>query len=168
MIMVINNFFTDEQCAFWRSYCSFASNNDSLEVALKVQEVPQKVDRNYYTLLSKYNFMDEVKYLAEKNFKKKLYFQKRNYGHIMHYHTPGQGLRWHAEPNISTVSVSINISEEYEGAELQFRQEDLQLPYKSAVFYDSNLAHRVSPLTSGEKMSIVMWLPNKEQLCVDS
>ena len=77
-------------------------------------------------------------------------------------------MRWHAEPNISTVSVSINISEEYEGAELQFRQEDLQLPYKSAVFYDSNLQHRVSPLTSGEKMSIVMWLPNKEQLCVDS
>ena len=165
MIMVISNFFTEQQVTFFRSYCDFASNNDSLEVNLVTGKKNEKVDRNYYTLRSHYKFMDEVKKLSEKEFKTKLYFQNKTYGHIMHYHTPGQGLKWHAEPNIATVSVSINLSQEdeYEGAEFEIKGEQISLPYKSAIFYPSSRMHRVTPLIKGQKKSLVMWLQNEEQ-----
>ena len=171
MIMTISNFFTEDQANFFRSYCDHASNNDSLEVNLVSGEKNEKVDRNYYTLRSHYKFMNEVKQISEKEFGNKLYYQQKVYGHIMHYHTPGQGLRWHAEPNIATISVSVNISKdhEYEGAEFQIRGEQIHLPYKSAIFYASDRVHRVTPLKSGEKKSLVMWLQNKEQRkCADS
>ena len=171
MIMTISNFFTEDQAKFFRAYCGYASNNDSSEVSLVTGKKTKKVDRNYYTLRSHYKFMDEIKQLSENEFGNELYYQKRVFGHIMHYHTPGQGLEWHAEPNIATVSVSINLSKdhEYEGAEFQIKDEQIHLPYKAAVFYASNRMHRVTPLKSGQKKSLVMWLQNKEQRkCADS
>lgn len=166
MIMIISNFFGESQANFFRAYCDYASNNDSLEVNLVKDKKSHMVDRNYYTLRSHYKFMDEVKQISEKEYKKKLYFFKNSaFGHIMHYHTPGQGLEWHAEPNIATVSVSINLSKdhEYEGAEFQIKDEQIHLPYKAAVFYNSAAMHRVTPLKSGQKKSLVMWLQNEEQ-----
>jgi len=161
MIIVINNFFTEEQCSFWRKYCNYACNNDTLEVMLKKKgKTIEKVNRNYYTLRSEYTFMREIKDLVEKNWKIKVNYQKNIYGHIMHYKNKGQGLEWHAEPNISTVSTSINISPpwDYKGADLQFKNEKVEIPYKALVMYDSSIMHRVTDLKEGQKKSIVMWL----------
>lgn len=165
MIVIINNFFTDSMCNFFSSYCNYASNNDSLEVNLVTGKKNEKVDRNYYTLRSHYKFMDEVREIAIKNWKQQVYFQNKVYGHIMHYHSPGQGLKWHAEPNIATVSVSINLSHEddYEGADFQIKGSNFELPRGAAIFYDSNLMHRVTPLLKGQKKSLVMWLQNDKQ-----
>ena len=165
VIVIINNFFTEAQCDFFSEYCDYASNNDSLEVNLVIGKKNKKVDRNYYTLRSHYKFMDEVREVAMKNWKQKIHFQKNHLGHIMHYHSPGQGLGWHAEPNIATVSMSINLShdEDYKGAEFQIKGSDFVLPRGTAIFYDSDLIHRVTPLFSGQKKSLVMWLQNDKQ-----
>lgn len=165
MIVVINNFFTESMCNFFSSYCNYASNNDTLEVNLVTGKKNEKVDRNYYTLRSHYKFMDEVRKVAIDNWKQQLYFQHQVFGHIMHYHSPGQGLKWHAEPNIATVSVSINLSDEedYNGAEFEIKGSNIELPKGAAIFYDSKLMHRVTPLVSGEKKSLVMWLQNDKQ-----
>jgi len=166
VIVIINNFFTEAQCDFFSKYCDHATNNDSLEVNLVVGKKNEKVDRNYYTLRSHYKFMDEVREVAIKNWEQEVYFQKNKvYGHIMHYHSPGQGLKWHAEPNIATVSVSINLSndDDYEGADFQIKGSNFELPKGAAIFYDSSLVHRVTPLTTGQKKSLVMWLPNNKQ-----
>jgi predicted 2-oxoglutarate/Fe(II)-dependent dioxygenase YbiX len=165
MIMVINNFFTETECNFWSTYCNYAINNDSLEVNLTTGKRSDKVNRNYYTLKSQYKFMDKVKQLACKNWKQNLYYQRGAYGHIMHYKDKGQGLQWHHEPHISTVSCGINISPstEYKGANLEFRNSKLSVPYKALVMYDGYELHRVTNLDSGQKKSIVMWLQNKEQ-----
>lgn len=143
----------------------FAKNNDTLEVGLTTDKVLNKVDRNYYTVRSYFKFMDRAMRIAKKHWKKDLYYQKASYGHIMHYKKIGQGLEWHAEPNISTVSVSINLSpySEYKGAEFEIKGHDVRLPEGAAVFYSSNLLHRVTPLESGHKKSFVLWMPTKEQ-----
>jgi len=167
--MTIENFFSQEEISFWNSFCEYTCNNKS-NVSLVTGDKANRVERKYYTLLNKYKFMEEVKHIAEKNFEEKLFYQPVTYGYIMHYDKPGVGLKWHSEPNISAVSVSINISkdEEYEGAELQFKNKKVRLAYNTAVFYRGDVLHRVTPLISGEKKSIVMWLPNKEKLCADS
>ena len=36
MIMTIDNFLSDHQCAFWHNYCKYAVENDTIEVGLKV------------------------------------------------------------------------------------------------------------------------------------
>ena len=92
MIMTISNFFTEDQANFFRAYCDYASNNDTLEVNLVTGKKNKKVDRNYYTLRSHYKFMDEIKQLSEKEFGKELYYQQKRFGNIMHYNTRGQGL----------------------------------------------------------------------------
>ena len=83
----------------------------------------------------------------------------------MHYFGKSKGLEEHAEPNISTVSCSINLSmdHEYTGAKFEIKDANVKLPYRAAVFYDSSLLHSVSPLVSGEKLSMVVWLPGKDQ-----
>jgi len=160
MVLIISSFLSKKECQFWKDYCVYANNNDTLEVGLKTAGEHKKVNRNYYTIRTPFKFMDEVKKIAEKNWKQKLNFQQNSYGHIMHYRKIGQGLEWHAEPKISTVSVSINLSnkDEYKGAEFEIKGHKLDLKQGDAIFYDSSLLHRVTPLLHGHKKSLVMWL----------
>jgi hypothetical protein len=164
MILVLDNFLSDTECQFWRDYCVYANNNETMEVGLKSDKPMHRVDRNYYTVRSPFSFMDKVIKVVEEKWQEKFYFQHQSYGHIMHYKIPGQGLQWHAEPNIAKVSVSINLSpeHEYEGAEFEIKDHNIKLPLGSAIFYESNLQHRVTPLISGHKKSFVMWLPNEK------
>lgn len=167
MIMTIDNFLSDHQCAFWHNYCKYAVENDTIEVGLKVNNKDMiRVNRKYYTIYQKFHWMDEVLRIARKNFGDDLHFQKKWYAQIMHYCNPGQGLDWHAEGRISTVSVSINITpkEEYKGANFQVKGQDIETPYKGAIFYKSDTMHRVTPLVEGDKKSLVIWLPCKEQM----
>ena len=165
--MKIDGFLRHEECLFWHNYCKYAVENDSIEVGLKVNNKDMvRVDRKYYTIYQRFHWMNEVLALARKNFQEDLYFQNRWFGQIMHYCEPGQGLEWHAEGRISTVSVSINITPdvEYEGAHFQIKDQEIEVPYMSAIFYNSSAMHRVTPLVKGDKKSLVMWLPCKEQL----
>ena len=173
MIITIQNFISHEEVAFWRHYVKFATINPSSEVTLKKvavytdgteEEILEKVDRRYYSINSHFPLFSEVKRVAEENWKQKLKYSS-SYGQIMHYFGKSKGLEEHAEPNISTVSCSINLSmdHEYTGAKFEIKDADVKLPYRAAVFYDSSLLHSVSPLVSGEKLSMVVWLPGKDQ-----
>lgn len=166
MIMTIANFLSEEECAFWRNYCKYARINESKEVTLRRNGELTKVDRNYYTVRDKFKFCNQILLDARKAWKTDdLHFQKRAYFHIMHYKNSSEGLEWHNEGRISTISVSINISpdDHYKGAEFQIQGSDVKVPYRAAIFYQSEALHRVTPLISGEKFSIVTWLPNIEQ-----
>lgn len=168
MIITIQNFISHEEVAFWRHYVKFATMNPSSEVTLKKvvgdKETLTKVDRRYYSINSHFPLFSEVKRVAEENWKQKLKYSS-SYGQIMHYFGKSKGLEEHAEPNISTVSCSINLSmeHEYTGAKFEIKDANVKLPYRAAVFYDSSLLHSVSPLVSGEKLSMVVWLPGKDQ-----
>lgn len=168
MIMTIQNFISDKEVAFWKHYTEFATMNPSQEVTLKTvskgKERLDRVDRRYYSINSHFPIMAEAKRLAEENWKTKLKYSS-SYAQIMDYYNESEGLKWHAEPGISTVSVSINLSQahEYGGAEFQIKDAKIDLPYKAAIFYDSSLTHRVTPLDWGRKLSMVIWLPQKDQ-----
>lgn len=172
MILRISNFLTEAEASFWRKYCNYAIKNPTIEVGLKVgtDRKQTAVDRNYYSVREEFHWMRKAKKIAEREFKEKLFYQKHSYCHIMHYHKVGQGLEWHAEPNIATVSVSINISPiwDYTGANLELKNYNEPLNYLDAIFYPSSHQHRVTDLKSGVKKSLVMWLPNEEQRCADS
>ena len=167
MVLIIPKFFGKQECQFWKDYCMFASKNKTLEVGLKTggKDKMNHVDRNYYTVRSHFTFMDKLKETAEKHWEQKLYYSKRSYAHLMHYKEEGQGLEWHAEPGISTVSVSINLSssDEYEGADFEIKEHDFDLKQGDAVFYSSGLLHQVTPLSKGHKKSFVLWLKSKKQ-----
>lgn len=170
MVLIIPKFFGKQECQFWKDYCMFASKNKTLEVGLNKKGKMNHVDRSYYTVRSHFTFMDKLKETAEKHWEQKLYYNKKSYAHLMHYKEKGQGLEWHAEPGIATVSISINLSssEEYEGADFEIRGHDFDLKQGDAVLYSSKLMHQVTPLSKGHKKSLVIWLQNKEQSCVDS
>ena len=67
------------------------------------------------------------------------------------------------------VSASINITPDYayEGGNFQIESDSkFTCKYREIVLYDRMVRHRVTPLTGGEKMSLVLWLPkvNQEEL----
>ncbi len=84
------------------------------------------------------------------------------------YHGNGGHYDWHADlgPNISNRKLScvlqLSDSNEYEGGELQINTgiSILTIPKKLGVlcFFPSFLLHRVTPLTSGIRTSLVTWL----------
>ena len=166
MVLICKHFLTEKECQFWKDYCLFATANDTKEVGLVKKDKPlHRVDRKYYTIRDRFEFMERVKDVTQEKWKQKLFYTRHYYGHIMHYCKQGQGLEWHNEPTIATVSMSINLSteDEYKGAEFQIKRHKFELNQGDAVFYDSKLLHRVTPLLEGHKKSLVMWLCNREQ-----
>jgi len=166
MVLICSHFLTEKECQFWKDYCLFAAPNNTKEVGLvRSDKLLHRVDRKYYTIRDKFGFMERVKDLAQERWNRKLFYSYNNYGHIMHYCKQGQGLEWHNEPTIATVSVSINLSseDEYKGADFEIRGHKFKLNQGDAVFYDSKLLHRVAPLLEGHKKSFVMWLCNRKQ-----
>ena len=77
----------------------------------------------------------------------------------MKYRRPGDGLNWHAEGRISYVSFSINLSDpsEHEGGDFELQKSDIKLNMGDGIAYSGHSVHRVSPLISGVKYSIVAW-----------
>ena len=87
------------------------------------------------------------------------------------YDGPGTGYTWHSDQRPSTfyenmwrkLSISLCLSSDYEGGELQIitYQNYLQT-YKmqcgDAVIFSSDMMHRVRPLKSGKRISLVGWM----------
>ena len=75
----------------------------------------------------------------------------------------------HKQPNkgsVRKVSMSLFLSEDYEGGEFDLdlykpgidpRYESFKLPIGSAIFFQSDVWHRVRPVKSGVRTSIVAW-----------
>ena len=162
---VVKNYLSADECDDYIALTRVLDPNPTLEVGLKTRNKGQhSVNRTYWTIRSMGKHFRPLKKLAEEKFELKpdsLKFKWQHFAHIMCYDIPGQGLEWHAEPNISTVSVSINLSNEweYDGADFQMRNlPDLKLNRGDAILYSGSWVHRVSDLVSGRKLSFVMWL----------
>lgn len=167
MYKIIRNYLSADECDDYIAMTRVLDPNPSLEVGLKTtKKSHHHVNRTYWTLRSMTKHFRPLKAQAEKYWDLpsgalKFTHAPKNYAHIMCYDAPGQGLEWHAEPNISTVSVSINLSNpwEYEGADFELRKApSLELFRGDAIFYSSTMVHRVADLVSGRKLSFVMWL----------
>jgi len=85
------------------------------------------------------------------------------------YYTEGQFYDWHTDGvgNLKTnferkLSLSFLLTDDYEGGELEFElkpfHEILQIKAGTAVIFPSWLPHRVKPVTSGERISLVAWM----------
>ena len=74
-------------------------------------------------------------------------------------------LAWAPEisPTITSVSINLSNDDDYKGADFQIKGSNFELPKGAAIFYDSSLIHRVTPLVTGQKKSLVMWLQNDKQ-----
>lgn len=164
---VVKNYLTDDECDDYLTLCRVLDPNPTLEVGLKKESNKNKhvaVNRTYWTIRSMTKHMRPLKALAEEKFglePDSLKFKFGRFAHIMCYDTPGQGLEWHAEPNISKVSVSINLSDEWEyvGADFEMKMApNLDLKKGDAILYSGSAMHRVSDLIGGRKFSFVMWL----------
>ena len=165
MEIKINDFITDDEVKFFRDYCRFAISNPSKQVSLKVKKEYQFVDRLYYSINSPFSIFDRVRKIAEKNCKVPITFRKDSYAHIMRYKEGSKGLGMHADQNLGWVSASINLTHPSEciGGEFRFKNSLITSTYKSLVMYDYTVMHQVTPVTKGEKWSLVLWLPKKGQ-----
>ena len=83
-----------------------------------------------------------------------LYFQFAEYNE-------GQFFRWH-DDGLEMKSHIILLNNDFEGGELEFKDnEDLNLGVGDCVTYYSKLKHRVKPVLSGVRYSLVAWeFPN--------
>jgi len=84
------------------------------------------------------------------------------------YEGEGSHYGWHidcvpAPHNPRKLSISLLLSNEkdYKGGELEvigFKQQAIQIPQGQGVIFPSYIAHRVKPLESGKRVSLVTWL----------
>jgi len=164
--MRIANYISEEEAEFFRTYAEHAIANKSKQVSLFTKkEGRTKVDRAYYSVNSAFWLFDKIRKTAEDNWKVPITFREDAYAHIMHYKTGSKGLGWHADRNLGWVSASINITPEYmhEGGEFEIWNSKISCPYRSLVMYDKSVKHRVTGVSGGEKMSLVLWLPKVGQ-----
>lgn len=84
------------------------------------------------------------------------------------YYTEGQFYDWHVDgvsveaPSERKLSMSFLLTDDYEGGELELEHkpfhETLKPKAGTAVIFPSWLPHRVKPVTSGERISLVAWM----------
>jgi PKHD-type hydroxylase len=84
------------------------------------------------------------------------------------YDTIDDHYKWHYDSggaSVRKLSLSIQLSnpKDYEGCELEFIEtengnKDLLKPQGTIILFPSYLAHRVTPLTSGTRYSLVTWI----------
>lgn len=186
MVMKIKDFISEHEAQFFRDYAHYGMSNPSRQIQLatytkqevqrrtqehNVDDIEEKkrVDRLYYSINSPFHLFHRVRQIAEKNWKVPITFRADSYAHIMHYKKDSEGLKWHTDGNMGWVSASINITPDYayEGGNFQIESDSkFTCKYREIVLYDRMVRHRVTPLTGGEKMSLVLWLPkvNQEEL----
>jgi len=170
-VMRITSFIDEDEVEFLKEYITHAIPNPSKQVALirKKDGKLFSVDRDYYSVNSPLKIFDRVRKIAEKNYHVPITFRKDAYAQIMHYKTGSKGLDWHEDKNLCYVGASINLTPDYdhEGGNFEIWNSSITNPYRSMVMYDNKTRHRVTGVSGGEKLSLVMWLPKVGQSVSD-
>lgn len=122
----------------------------------------ERVSRKYWSISSKHPLVHRIQKFAEQKWGMPLF--PHEHFHLMHYLEKGNGLKIHAEPHISTVSASINLSPAgHKGGEFYIKDmPNINLQQGDLILYDSNIMHGVTPLESGQRYSFVLWMRNTE------
>ena len=162
----IQNILSNEECNFLRSLTDVFEEDTSPLVSLRRQNKGlYEVDRQYWT------FREYPHFLLKLHKKLCYYYDEKinlpHHWHIMKYRNKGDGLGWHAEGRISYVSFSINLSDsdEHVGGDFQLKNNPkLTLNKGDGVSYSGHSTHRVSPLESGIKYSLVCWMKDASRM----
>ena len=163
-ILVIKQFLSIQECEDLITLTRVFPEDRSMRVHLNTPKfnLNERVDRKYYSISSRIPLVRKVREFAEKKWGIQLF--PHEHFHLMHYLEKGNGLKIHAEPNIATVSASINLSPPtYKGGEFYIKNAPVNLGQGDLILYDSNIMHGVNPLESGQRYSFVLWMRNKEQ-----
>jgi len=170
--LVIRNILNDEQCDFVRQLTEVFEEDKSPLVSLRRDKKGlYEVDRQYWTFREYPIWLIEVQKKLCKYYQTKVH--RPRHWHVMKYRNPGDGLGWHAEGRISYVSFSINLSdpEEHEGGDFQVwdketkkENPDIVIKKGDGIAYAGHTMHRVAPLISGIKYSVVAWFKDDSRM----
>jgi len=168
-VMKISNFVSEDEVQFFKEYITHAIPNPSKQVSLIKGGEMTKVDRDYYSINSPLTIFDKIRKIAEKNYHVPITFRKDAYAQLMHYKTGSEGLQWHEDLNLCYVGASINLSPDYEhdGGNFEVWNSKITNEYRSIIMYDNKTKHRVTGVSGGEKLSLVIWLPKVGQKVSD-
>lgn len=165
--ITIKNFLPEYKLEWLRNYAEMAISNPSMQVSFVQNGEQTRVDRLYYSLNTPLWIFQEIRLTAQEQFPEfaPLTFRPDSYGHIMHYKEPGDGLQWHKDKDLGRVSASLNLTpdENHDGGDLEVENMDIDSSYNTLNLYSYDTRHRVSDLNYGEKMSLVLWLPQVGQ-----
>jgi len=164
-VLVINNFLRPEECESLIKLTTLYKEDKSMRVHLNTPKfkLNERVSRKYWSISSLHPVCYRIKNFAEQKWGIPLF--PHEHFHLMHYLEKGNGLKIHAEPNISTVSASINLSPAgHTGGEFYIKNmPNINLQQGDLILYDSDIMHGVTPLQSGQRYSFVLWMRNTEQ-----
>jgi hypothetical protein len=161
---VIKQFLRPEECEDLITLTRVFPEDRTMRVHLNTPKfnLNERVDRKYYSISSRIPLVRKVREFAEKKWGISLF--PHEHFHLMHYLEKGNGLKIHAEPNIATVSASINLSSPtYKGGEFYIKNAPVNLGQGDLILYDSNIMHGVTPLEEGQRYSFVLWMRNRKQ-----
>ena len=85
---------------------------------------------------------------------------------LLNYKESSKGYDWHTDIGLGMastrkISISVNLNDNYEGGTLQFFSDktyEFNPPRGDAIAFPSFLPHRVTPITKGERWSLVAWI----------
>ena len=86
---------------------------------------------------------------------------------ILRYTAPSNGYDWHVDiaegpASLRKISIIINLNDDYEGGDFELFSEGgasrISLAKGQIIAFSSFLPHRITPVTKGERWSIVAWI----------
>ena len=166
--IIINNFLSIEEC---ESILDYSLSNLELKKGQVKMDDGFKVDlhRESNIAFDQYlqfpYLMDRIRALVSDTIKIKgfdINFENKKF-QFTEYKSGGY-YDWHIDnagnlPNDRYCSIVIELNDNYEGGELQFKNIDIK-KYTTGTLYmfPSDMYHRVTPVITGIRYSLVMWL----------
>ena len=85
---------------------------------------------------------------------------------LLKYRAPSNGYDWHVDiaeglESLRKISIIINLNDDYEGGDFEaFSQgvNSIKLGRGDVIAFSSFMPHRITPVTQGERWSIVAWV----------
>ena len=131
----------------------FLNPDDELWVYNIIGSIAQSANKHYNFSLSNIQDIQYTRYKAE---------VKGFYG--WHFDSMLDDFMPDTDRKLS-ISVQLSNPDEYKGGNLEFRKDKLHKKYKeigTAIVFPSFLEHRVTPVTKGERTSLVSWIEGEK------
>jgi len=85
---------------------------------------------------------------------------------LLQYTAPSNGYDWHVDiasntESLRKISIIVNLNDGYEGGDFEMFSEganSLSLEKGDVIAFSSFLPHRITPVTKGERWSLVAWI----------
>ena len=162
----LDNIFTEDQISFIMKKAEQTENSQQPKDEIRQNEATwlepsEEMSEIYQVVSNAFRYANDTKFQFAIDFVERLQHLSYDCDHFFDWHVDTE-IKYADHQPIRKISASILLNDEYEGGEFKFASNQLsfevgKIKRNSAVFFPSFMPHTVTPITKGNRQSLIAW-----------